>query len=87
MEGLLDNGVKLKITGVVRPNNDDTSTLINQNIGYTKALTDYIIDYTNNSEVVKAQEASKEINITNGMTFSPSDDSARIEDTKSIYLI
>ena len=82
MEGLLDNGVKLKITGVVRPNNDDTSTLINQNIGYTKALTDYIIDYTNNSDVVKAQEASKEINITNGMTFSPSDDSARIEDTK-----
>ena len=82
MEGLLDNAVKLKITGVVRPNNDDTSTLINRNIGYTKALTDYIIDYTNNSEVVKAQEASKEINITNGMTFSPSDDSARIEDTK-----
>lgn len=82
MESLLDDAVKLKITGVVRPNNDDTSTLINRNIGYTKALTDYIIDYTNNSDVVKAQEESKEINITNGMTFSPSDDSVRIEDTK-----
>lgn len=82
MESLLDDAVKLKITGVIRPNNDDTSTLINRNIGYTKALSDYIIDYTNNSDVVKAQEESKEINITNGMTFSPSDDSVRIEDTK-----
>ena len=58
MEKLLDNAIKLKITGVVRPKEDAKNASITSAIGYTKALTDYIIEYTDNSEVVKAQKES-----------------------------
>lgn len=82
MEELMKNAVKLKITGVIRPNTDDDNTLISDTVGYTKELTDYIINYTNKSDIVKAQKESKNVNVLNGMTFSPSDDKEKIADAK-----
>ena len=38
--------------------------------GYTKELTDYLIDYANNSEVVKAQLDSKNANVLDGSKIS-----------------
>ena len=82
MEKLLDNAIKLKITGVVRPKEDAKNASITSAIGYTKALTDYIIEYADNSEVVKAQKESSTINVLNGMEFSPSSDDEKIADAK-----
>lgn len=82
MEKLLDNAIKLKITGVVRPKEDAKNASITSAIGYTKALTDYIIEYTDNNEVVKAQKESSTINVLNGMEFSPSSDDEKIADAK-----
>ena len=82
MEKLLDNAIKLKITGVVRPKEDAKNASITSAIGYTKALTDYIIEYTDNSEVIKAQKESSTINVLNGMEFSPSSDDEKIADAK-----
>ena len=82
MEKLLDNAIKLKITGVVRPKENAKNASITSAIGYTKALTDYIIEYTDNSEVVKAQKESSTINVLNGMEFSPSSDDEKIADAK-----
>ncbi|WP_196001179.1 ABC transporter ATP-binding protein/permease [Clostridium sp. 1001271B_151109_B4] len=82
MEKLMDSAIKLKITGVVRPKEDDNNTSITSAIGYTKALTDYIIEYTDNSEIVKAQKESPTINVLNGMEFSPSSDDEKLADTK-----
>ena len=79
---LLKNALELKVTGVVRPKEDTETALITNTVGYTQALTDYIIDYTNKSEVVKAQEANKDINVLNGMEFSPSSDADKIKDAK-----
>lgn len=77
------DGIKLKISGIVRQNDDNDNTLINKAVGYTKALTDYLIDYADKSEVVKAQRENKDINITNGMAFSPADDAAKIADART----
>ena len=79
---LLKSAVELKVTGVVRPKEDTETALITNTVGYTKALTDYIIDYTNKSDVVKAQKDNKKINILNGMEFSPSSDKDKIKDAK-----
>ena len=51
MEALLDSGIKLKITGVIRANNDDDSKHLISKRGLQKLLTDYIIDYTDKSDV------------------------------------
>ena len=82
IEELMKTAVKLNIVGVIRPKENASYSEIRSAIGYTKALTDYIIEKTNNSEIVKAQEADKDINILTGMKFSPSDDKAKIEDVK-----
>ncbi|MBQ9673618.1 MAG: ABC transporter ATP-binding protein/permease [Ruminococcus sp.] len=82
-DAILKNSVKLKITGVIRPNKDNDNPLLNKTVGYTSALTDYIIDHTNKSEVVKAQTKNKDINVLNGMTFSPSNDKVKIKDAKT----
>lgn len=81
-EKLLKNAVKLKITGVVRPNGEENATEISTAIGYTYKLTDHIISHTNSSEVVTAQEKTPKINVLNGVEFEVPDDKTKVEDAK-----
>ncbi len=80
-----EDAVKLKVTGVIRPDEDLENLFINAPFGYTRELTDYLIQYTEESAVVKAQEENADINVVNGMSFEPKDDAAKISDVK-IYL-
>ena len=83
MEKLAKDAVKLKIVGVIMSDNETNGASEIGIIGYTKALSDYIIEHTDESEIVKAQLASKDTSVLNGMTFSPSDDAAKIADCKA----
>ncbi|SHH33203.1 putative ABC transport system permease protein [Clostridium collagenovorans DSM 3089] len=82
MDNLLNNAVKLKVTGVVRPKEDAKNASISSAIGYTKALTDYLINYANESEIVKAQKDSPTINVLSGLEFSPNSDEDKVKDAK-----
>ena len=66
---LYDNGINLKVTGIIRPNEDSLSKMISGSIGYTKALTEYVINNTQNSNAVKAQLENKTTDIFTGLTF------------------
>ncbi|MBR2714797.1 MAG: ABC transporter permease, partial [Ruminococcus sp.] len=79
---LIDDALELKITGIVKPVEDAANATITTPIGYTSLLTDYIIDHTNSSEIVKAQEENKDINVLNNMHFEAKDDDAKISDAK-----
>ena len=79
---LVENGVQLTITGIIRPAAGSNALLMNGYVGYTKALTDYLIDYTNASAVVRAQIDSPEVNVINGFQFEPEDDAEKITETK-----
>lgn len=83
IEDMLDSALKLKITGVICPKEDSENTSVTSALGYTSALTEYLIDYTNNSAVVKAQKDSPDINVLNGAEFSPADDNAKINDARN----
>ncbi len=83
VEQALKNAIPLKITAVIKPNGESDSLTISKPFAYTQALTNYLIDYTNKSEVVKAQIASPDINVTNGLQFAPADDAAKIADAKT----
>ncbi len=82
-ESMAENGLKLKISGIVRPKEDASNATITTPIGYTSLLTDYIITHTDDSEIVKAQEADPEINVLNNMKFEAKDENAKIKDAKS----
>lgn len=81
-ERLLDIAVELKITGVVRPNEEAEKASVSTAVGYTSKLTDYIISHTDESPVVMAQESSPEINVLTGMKFEVSDDQTKMKEAK-----
>ena len=83
IEALLDEAVELTISGVIRPAEDAANASISEAVGYTGALTGYLIEYTNDSPVVQAQTASPDRSVLNGAEFSPADDAAKVADTKA----
>ena len=68
---VVSGGIDLKIVGIIRPSDDATSATLTGSIGYTKALTEYIIDGIAKSEVIKAQKAPENENydILSGLPF------------------
>ena len=62
-------GVNLKIVGFIRPNEEATATMLSGYIGYTKNLTDYVIEKTNDSEIVKAQMDDPDTDVIMGLPF------------------
>ena len=80
VENLLDRAIELKIVGVVRPQSDQAAGYVMNPVGYTQALTDYLIAHTDESAVVTAQRESAEKNILSGLEFAPSDDAAKAAD-------
>ena len=66
---LYDNGLKLKITGIVRPNGDSASAILNGSIGYTSLLTEYVIKESAQSEIVKAQLENPNEDVLTGLPF------------------
>ncbi len=78
---LLKDAIPLKISGIVRAK-PDSKVSINTAVGYTYLLTQYIIDHTDKSEVVKAQEASKDVNVLTGMKFDAAGEKEKLADAK-----
>lgn len=68
-----DIGTPLKISGFIRPNEDASAAMLTGYIGYTKALTDYIIDKTNESGIISEQENDEATDVLSGMPFKTDD--------------
>ena len=64
-----ENGIELKIAGIVRPKKGVAATSITGAIGYTKALTDYILEQNTKSAVINQQKAAPEYNVLTGLKF------------------
>ena len=62
-------GTNLKIVGIIRPNEDSSSSILSGTIAYTSKLTEYAIKKTATSELVQAQNNEKTIDVFNGKTF------------------
>ncbi len=82
VEPLLEDGVELKITGVIRPKEGAENTNISTAVAYTSLLTDRLIRHANESAVVLAQEENEKVNVLNGMEFEAADDDAKEEAAK-----
>ena len=64
-----ENGMKLKIAGIVRPRAGATATSISGAIGYTPALTQYILDQNASSTVIDQQKKTPLYNVLTGLEF------------------
>ncbi len=73
LEKILGDAMELKVVGIVRPKPDAVATSITGTVGYTKELTEYIIEETAKQEIVKAQKADMETDVLTGKPFADSD--------------
>ncbi len=69
LEHINANGIELEIAGIIRPQVDAASTSIAGAIGYTKELTDLMLEKTAESPVIKEQIADPTINVLTGTPF------------------
>ncbi|MBR4779750.1 MAG: ABC transporter ATP-binding protein/permease, partial [Lachnospiraceae bacterium] len=82
---LYDNGLSLKVCGIARVSDNAIGVQENGHIGYTSLLTDYIIDHAKESEVVKAQMASKDTDVLTGLPFKGSEELTTEEKAKKFH--
>lgn len=82
-ETLYNNGIDLKVIGLIRPKDGAENRPIQGTVGYTADLTKELIAHTDESPVVKAQEATPDINVLNGAKFEVTSDAEKAESAKT----
>lgn len=79
MRYLYDNAINLKVTGIIRPNEDATSAMLTGSVAYTKALTQYVMEKNASSDGLSAQKEAPDTDIFTGLPFK---DNASITDAE-----
>ena len=69
-----DVGVTLKISGIVRQNADAVAGMMSGAIGYTGALTEYVIGDAQGSDVIVDQYANPDVDVVTGLPFATGDE-------------
>lgn len=86
MKKVVDGAESIKISGIIRPNPDAVNTSISNGIGYTRELMLHIIDKVNQTEIVKKQQANKDVDIFTGVPFDNTKDTKITMDDVNAYV-
>ena len=71
LQYLYDNGIPLKVSGIIRPNEDSKSAMLTGSIAYTSDLTKYIIEHSKDAPVITAQLNAPAKDVITGLPFKP----------------
>lgn len=69
MRSLVENGEKLKVTGIVCAKPGVAASAMAPGIAYLPELTEYVISKAADSEIVKSQMADENVDVFSGKTF------------------
>ena len=72
---IADKAITLKISGIIQVKNDNVAIPSIPAVGYTKALSDYVISYSADSEIVRAQSDNPKFDVLTGKPFADEKDS------------
>ena len=78
MKELLNNCENINVVGIIKQNEQSVATGMSGGIGYTKDLKEYVINKTNEAEIVKEQKDNPDINVFTGLAF-PDEDSTTFD--------
>ena len=67
---LYDNAMSLKVTGIIRPKADVTTTMLSGSIAYTSDLTKHLVELADDSDVIEAQLSSPNTDVITGLPFN-----------------
>ncbi len=77
MAGQVNQGLDLKIVGIVQPSPTAKSAALSQGIAYTGGLTDELMKRAANSQIVRAQLAEPEVDVFTGKPFATLQEEAK----------
>ena len=66
---LYDNAMTLRVTGIIRPNEDAQATMLSSSIAYTSGLTKHVVELTKEARVIADQMADQRLDILTGLPF------------------
>ncbi len=69
MKEKLSNCENIKVVGIIKQNEQSVATEMSGGIGYTKELKEYVINQSNEAEIVKEQKNNPDINVFTALTF------------------
>ena len=71
MNSVLESAPEIKVVGVIKPDSDSLLSSTNSGgIGYTHSLTEFMIQRTNDSELVKKQLENPKVDVFTGIEFT-----------------
>ena len=72
MKEKIANAENINVVGIIKQNEQSTATAMNGGIGYLKDLKEYVINKTNEADIVKEQKDNSDINVFTGLEFPKS---------------
>ena len=66
---LYNNGIELKVSGIIRPKEDTNSPMLKGSIGYTSALTEHVVQRSSQSSVIAQQLDNPRLDVFTGLPF------------------
>lgn len=86
----LEDAEEIKIVGIIRPSEGTVATAMSGTVGYTKELTEHVINKINDAKIVKEQKENPDINVFTGTEFPEDPDEAfdfsSLTDEQRMYL-
>ncbi len=79
MKDKLNSAEEIKVVGIIRQNTQSVATAMSGGIGYTKYLEEYVINKSNEAEVVKEQKDNEKINVFSGLEFPSEDNNTQFD--------
>ena len=80
---LYNNGLEIKIVGIIRRSSDSVSGMMSGAIGYTHDLVEYVVHQAETKELVKRQLEDSEHDVFNGLPFLDREDEALTNSRKA----
>ncbi len=85
MRFLYDNGIKLKVVGIIRPNEDAAAAMLSGSVAYTRALTEYVIEQSQDSDAIRAQMEKPSVDVVLGLPFKENTGNFTVEEKEAEF--
>ncbi|MCH5192825.1 MAG: ABC transporter ATP-binding protein/permease [Oscillospiraceae bacterium] len=82
---LYDNALTLKVSGIIRPNEDAVATMLTGSIAYTSELTKYVIEHSKDSPAIEAQLEDPSTDVFTGLPFNENSGSLSDEEKEAEF--
>lgn len=84
MKNKIGEAEQIKVVGIIRQNEETVASSMAGGIGYLKELEEYVINKSNNAEIVKEQKENQETNVFSGLKFPTEEEKSANFDYNSL---